>query len=79
MFWIKNKKIMYTPENPSFFYIKVGFKGVFIARTCFPDRHYQVVYVSKMLLPLPKYLHVRSGVVLTVSESVSKYESRTGK
>ena len=30
MFWTKNKKIMCTP-------VKVGFKGVFIARTCFPD------------------------------------------
>ena len=37
MFWSKNKKNRYTPANPSFFYIKVGFKGVFIARTCFPD------------------------------------------
>ena len=37
MFWIKNKKIRYTPANPSFFYIKVGFKGVYISRTCFPD------------------------------------------
>ena len=24
----RNKKIMYTPVNPSFYYIKVGFKGV---------------------------------------------------
>ena len=31
MFWIKNKKIRYTPN------IKVGFKGAYIARTCFPD------------------------------------------
>ena len=30
MFWSKNKKIRYTPANSSF-------KGVFIARTCFPD------------------------------------------
>ena len=38
MFWMKNNKIRYTPSNPSFFfYIKVGFKGVYIARTCFPD------------------------------------------
>ena len=36
MFWSKNKKNRYTPANP-FYYIKVGFKGVFIARTCFPD------------------------------------------
>ena len=36
MFWSKNKKNIYTPANPSF-YMKVGFKGVYIARTCFPD------------------------------------------
>ena len=37
MFWSKNKKNIYTPAYPSFVYIKVGFKGVYIARTCFPD------------------------------------------
>ena len=38
MFWSKNKKNGYTPANPSFaIYIKVGFKGVYITWTCFPD------------------------------------------
>ena len=39
MFWSKNKKNRYTPANPSFttLYIKVGFKGVYIIRTCFRD------------------------------------------
>ena len=37
MFWSKNKKNRYTPVNPSFYYINVGFKGVNIARTSFPD------------------------------------------
>ena len=38
MFWSKNKKNRYTPANPSFaIYIKVGFEGVHISRTCFPD------------------------------------------
>ena len=38
MFWIRNKKILCTPENPSFFfYVKVGFARVYISRTCFPD------------------------------------------
>ena len=36
MFWSKNKKIG-IPRIPQFFYIKVGFKGVYISRTCFPD------------------------------------------
>ena len=35
MFWSKNKKVY--PCIPQFYYIKVGFKGVFITRTCFPD------------------------------------------
>ena len=26
MFWIKIKKIMYTPANPSFYYIKLGIR-----------------------------------------------------
>ena len=33
----QNKKIRYTPANPVFFYIKVGFKRVYISWTCFPD------------------------------------------
>ena len=37
MFWSKNKKNRYTPSKPQFYYIKVGFKGLFIARICFPD------------------------------------------
>ena len=38
MFLSKNKKNMYTQGCiPQFYYIKVGFKGVFIARTCFCD------------------------------------------
>ena len=37
MFWSKNKKNRYNPAYPSFCYIKVGYKGVNISRTCFPD------------------------------------------
>ena len=39
MFWSKNKKNRYTPAYPQFYYIKVGYTGVFISRTCFPDCH----------------------------------------
>ena len=28
---------MYTPVNPPFYYIKVGFKGLYITWTCFHD------------------------------------------
>ena len=37
MFWIKNKKNRYSPANPSFSYIKVGFKRVYILQSCNPD------------------------------------------
>ena len=37
MFWSKNKKKRFTPANPSFAIKKVGFKGVKITRTRFPD------------------------------------------
>ena len=36
MFRNKNKKKIYSCL-PQFWYIKVGFKGVHITRTCFPD------------------------------------------
>ena len=36
MFWSKNKKRVYHCK-PQFYYIKVGYKGVYITRTCFPD------------------------------------------
>ena len=45
MFWSKNKKNRYTPAYPSFFfYIKVGYAGVLIARGYFPDT---LAYVAK--------------------------------
>ena len=39
MFWIKNKKKIYTcnPCIPPFYCAKVGYKGVYITWTCFPD------------------------------------------
>ena len=37
MFWTNNKKKIVYPCIPQFYYIKVGLKGVFIARTYFPD------------------------------------------
>ena len=47
MFWIKNKKIRYTPLKPQFFYIKVGFKWVYIVRTCFPDGTHPLLQKSE--------------------------------
>ena len=37
MFWGKNKKSRYTPALPQFYYVKVGFKGVYFSWTCFPN------------------------------------------
>ena len=59
MFWSKNKKNRYTPANPSFtIIIKVGFKGVYIARTCFPD-------VCKYLL-VAWWLSIMSSTVRSI-------------
>ena len=38
---------MYTPVNPSFFYIKVGCKGVFITRTCVRDASDQLFFLVR--------------------------------
>ena len=35
-FWIKKKKYKFTPVN-QFYYIKVGYEGVYFSRTSFPD------------------------------------------
>ena len=40
VFWSKNKKNRYTPVNPIFFYIKVGYEEVYISQTCFPDEFF---------------------------------------
>ena len=31
------------PCKPQFFYIRVGFKGVFFARTCYPDAQFTLI------------------------------------
>ena len=43
MFWSKIRKIG-IPCKPQFFYIKVGFKGVNIARTCFRDEGQSLMF-----------------------------------
>ena len=57
MFWIKNKKSRYIPVNPSF---KVGFKGVYISRTCFHDVSLRCTNV------------MINGVVVIISASVDE-------
>ena len=42
---------MYTPVNPSFFYIKVVFKGVNIIQACFRDAFLNVqIYFLRILI-----------------------------
>ena len=57
MFLSKNKKNRYTPTNPIFFYIKVGFKWVYISGTCFPDESHKVrCYATKQNKQTGNYL-----------------------
>ena len=50
MFESKNKKIIYTPVNPSFTIIKVGCKGMYITRTCLHDESFLVhVNMSRII------------------------------
>ena len=52
MFWSKNKS-RYTPAYPS--YISVGYKGLFIIRTCIPDEQIAQVYASFSFVAVPIY------------------------
>ena len=65
MFWIKNKKKRYTPVNPSF--IKVGFKEVFITRTCFPD-----VYGCNISDELTMFISEQNAFLCAKLESSSR-------
>ena len=46
MFWNKNKKKKLYPCIPQFYYIKVGFKGAYISRTCFPDDFFYASFMN---------------------------------
>ena len=49
MFCSKNKKNMYNPAYPSFTIL--GYKGVYISRTCFPDEGlYESMYNDTFFL-----------------------------
>ena len=49
MFWSNNnkKKKRGLPCKPQFYYIKVGYMGVFITRKCFPDISSYRQYLKK--------------------------------
>ena len=51
MFWSKNKKKYVYPRH-HFLYIKVGCKGVFITRTCYPDGTLLCIFCVYVHAPL---------------------------
>ena len=58
MFWIKNKVY---PCTPQFFNIKVGFKGLYITRTCYPEG--RVLSDHIMHVKIPSGTHTVCGVI----------------
>ena len=70
MFWGKNKKNRYTPAYSHFYYIKVGFKGVFNTQTCFPDELSQGQSLRKVRLPLTNLTRNGQGGKLLISNPV---------
>ena len=61
----KNKSIPGFPAYPPFYFVKVGFKGVFIAQICFPDVHkfcpsrmgwHKIYIIEKYKVPQEVYI-----------------------
>ena len=52
LIWVFSHNTTVYPCKPQFFYIKVGFKGVYIAWTCFP--HFNIML---MLFTIPDNKH----------------------
>ena len=69
---------MVYPCKPHFYYLKVGFKGVLIARTCFPDevRHEKYVFCLHIRLPItdriPTFLCFSSFLFLYKPYQITK-------
>ena len=52
MYVLDQKQENYVyPCKPQFFYIKVGFTGVYISRTCFPDAWFEAQKASFKIMP----------------------------
>ena len=51
-------KIMYTPVNPSFFYIKVGFKGIKFIKACFRDGERNLMRVNLIRIKLIRIKYI---------------------
>ena len=69
MFWIKNKRNRYTPAYPSFtIYIKVGYKGVYITRTCYPDE-YHICFNAFHLESMDEIM-LGQSIILSFTEAV---------
>ena len=77
------------PCKPQFFYIKVGFKGVIIARTCFPDVlkkdfydgakifiHSKAINTDNFKLKYEKFLQSHSVLSVIYVNVLMKFEFR---
>ena len=68
---------MYTPANPSSS-IKVGFKGVFISWTCFPDekylssKHFSGIGMIREELVPDRYLNTSLMMILSTLPVLSR-------
>ena len=64
---------MYTPVYP-FYYIKMGFKGVYISRTCYPDDMFiierLVVALHSSTLSLELFQHNSKAVLYIVQNCI---------
>ena len=77
MFWIKNKKKMYTPVNPSFTIIKSGFEGftlhkhVFLVVNTYILTILGSVWISYILQPLKSNSHAQKYICVNILRRVN--------
>ena len=66
---------MVYPCIPQFFYVKVGFKGVYIARTCFPDANIGHIFSPFTYMCVLHYSRLIMDVVhLNIHRFVESFE-----
>ena len=81
-FGAKIRKIVY-PCIPQFYYIKVGYDGVFISQTCYPDEQlvkmpiYNVVYMIGLVnLENTEYFIIYMASVIYLGRVVGNQKSK---
>ena len=73
MFWTKNKKNRYVPQ---FYYVKVGYNGVFIAWTCFPDGDSICTFIKNENLSNGAFFFLHGIKVVTQANVGKNYNTR---